>query len=112
MLLYAASRKGEDLGFKPSSTKTQIEYPSLDIASTNSINELAKSIQRDHDGLDVLINNAGAALDDQHSPENVKTTLDINYRGTLKVSESESQDSTTVLTNELFYRCVKLSYHF
>ncbi|KAL8794237.1 MAG: hypothetical protein Q9195_003191 [Heterodermia aff. obscurata] len=88
LLLYATSRKGENLGFKPSSAKTQIEYPSLDIASTNSINELAKTIQRDHHGLDVLINNAGAALDSQHSPENVKTTLDTNYRGTLKMCQT------------------------
>lgn len=99
MLLYATSRKGEDLGFKSSSSKIQIKYPSLDIANSNSINELAKAIKRDHDGLDVLINNAGANLDDQYSPENVKMTLDTNYRGTLKVSESESKDSTTVLAD-------------
>ena len=102
MLLYATSRKGEDLGFKSSSTKTQIKYPSLDIASSNSINELANTIKRDHDGLDVLINNAGANLDDQYSPEKVKTTLDTNYRGTLKVSDSESGDSTTASADASF----------
>ncbi|KAL8826705.1 MAG: hypothetical protein Q9191_003630 [Dirinaria sp. TL-2023a] len=84
LCLYATSRKGEDLGFKPTSPETQIEYPKLDIADTRSIQDLAKTIKTEHDGLDVLINNAGLNLDDQYSPENVKTTLDTNYRGTLK----------------------------
>ena len=87
MLIYATSRKGEDLGFKPSSSKTHIKYPKLDIANSSSIDELAKTIKKDHDGLDVLINNAGVNNDDKYSPGNVKITLDTNYRGTLHVSK-------------------------
>ena len=86
LILYATSRKGEDLGFK-SSSKTQLKYPRLDIANPSSVKELADAIKKNHDGLDVLINNAGVNLDDQYSPENVKSTLDTNYRGTLNVGQ-------------------------
>lgn len=85
LCLYATSRKGENLGFKPTSTETQIKYPKLDIADSKSIQNLALTIKREHDSLDVLINNAGVNLDFQYSLENVKTTLDTNYRGTLEV---------------------------
>jgi len=36
--------------------------------------------------VDVLINNAGVNFDDDYTPQNVKTTLDTNVRGTLRVS--------------------------
>ena len=86
-MLYATSRKGQDLGFKPTSAKTQLRYPKLDIADPKSIGRLAKTIQQDHENADVLINNAGVNLDLEYSPANVKTTLDTNYRGTLNVSD-------------------------
>ncbi|KAL8964546.1 MAG: hypothetical protein Q9183_004379 [Haloplaca sp. 2 TL-2023] len=87
MVLYATSRKGQDLGFKPTSAKTQLRYPKLDIADPKSIDGFAKSIQQDHGNANVLINNAGVNLDLEYSPANVKTTLDTNYRGTLNVGE-------------------------
>ncbi len=86
MVLYAASRKGQDLGFTPASSKTTLKYPKLDIADRRSIDTFAKAITRDHEHVDVLINNAGVNLDLQYSPANVKATLDTNYRGTLNVS--------------------------
>ena len=85
MVLYAASRKGHDLGFKPASSKLQLKYSKLDIADSSSVQSFAKAIQADHTKIDVLINNAGVNLDDRYSPENVKATLDTNYRGTLNV---------------------------
>lgn len=88
MVLYATSRKEQDLGFKPTSSKLELRYPKLDIASRHSIQDFAKSIQVYHTKVDVLINNAGVNLDPEYSPENVKTTLDTNYRGTLNVSVS------------------------
>ena len=84
-VLYAASRKGVDLGIKTSST-IQIKYPKLDISDLDSIQNLVDVVKSEHNGLDVLINNAGVNLDDNYSPENVKITLDTNYRGTLHVS--------------------------
>ncbi|KAL8777498.1 MAG: hypothetical protein Q9213_007841 [Squamulea squamosa] len=87
MVLYAASRKGQDLGLTPASSKTMMKYPKLDIADRDSIENFAKVIQKDHTNVDVLINNAGTNLDMEYSPANVKITLDTNYRGTLNVSQ-------------------------
>ncbi|KAI4238009.1 MAG: hypothetical protein L6R40_005820 [Gallowayella cf. fulva] len=86
MVLYAASRKGQDLGFKPASSKMTLKYPKLDIADRSSIDSFAKAIRKDHTNVDVLINNAGVNLDMEYSPANVETTLNTNYRGTLNVS--------------------------
>ncbi|KAI4286992.1 MAG: hypothetical protein L6R35_003749 [Caloplaca aegaea] len=87
MVLYATSRKGHDLGWRPASSKMSLKYPKLDIADPDSIKRLAKSIKADHANVDVLINNAGVNLDREYSPINVKATLDTNYRGTLNVSK-------------------------
>lgn len=38
--------------------------------------------------MSVLINNAGVNLDDKFNPENAKTTLDVNYRGTLNMCQA------------------------
>ncbi|KAL8714948.1 MAG: hypothetical protein Q9225_006489 [Loekoesia sp. 1 TL-2023] len=99
MVLYAASRKGQDLGLKPASSKIQLRFPKLDIADRDSIRNFAKAIQADHAKIDVLINNAGVNLDQEYSPENVKTTLDTNYRGTLNVSVSKASSSARESTN-------------
>ncbi|CAO1597829.1 hypothetical protein XANCAGTX0491_001623 [Xanthoria calcicola] len=88
MVLYAASRKGQDLGFTPASSKTTLKYSKLDIADRSSIDTFAKVITRDHQHVDVLINNAGVNLDLQYSPANVKATLDTNYRGTLNMCQT------------------------
>jgi len=84
-VLYAASRKGVDMGFETNSG-TQVKYPKLDIADLLSIRGFAKVVKEDHGAVDVLINNAGVNLDDQYSAESVRTTLDTNVRGTLHVS--------------------------
>ena len=86
LVLYATSRKGVDLGIKSSSSNTQVKYPKLDIADQSSIQRLADLIKKEHNGCDVLINNAGINLDDDYSAENAKKTLNTNYRGTLHVS--------------------------
>ncbi|KAL8673966.1 MAG: hypothetical protein Q9168_001609 [Polycauliona sp. 1 TL-2023] len=88
MVLYAASRKGHDLGITPASSNTTLKYPKLDIADRSSIDSFAQMIQKDHANLDVLINNAGVNLDPQYSPANAKTTLDINYQGTLNMCQT------------------------
>ncbi len=94
MILYAASRKGQDLGITPASPKMTLKYPKLDIADRGSIDNFAKKIEKDHAKVDVLINNAGVNLDLEYSPANVKTTLETNYRGTLNVSQQGlDQDS-------------------
>ncbi|KAL8733889.1 MAG: hypothetical protein Q9166_001877 [cf. Caloplaca sp. 2 TL-2023] len=87
IVLYATSRKGQDLGLTPASSKTILKYLKLDIADRSSIDGFAQSIKKDHEQIDVLINNAGVNLDMEYSPANVKTTLDTNYRGTLNVGD-------------------------
>lgn len=86
-ILYATTRKGVDLGIQTSSENTEIRYPVLDIGDPASIESLAESIKSSHDGLDVLINNAGVNYEREYSPETVKKTLDINFRATLRVSQ-------------------------
>ncbi|KAL8905904.1 MAG: hypothetical protein Q9207_002341 [Kuettlingeria erythrocarpa] len=88
MVLYAASRRGQDLDLKPASSKTTLRYRKLDIADPSSVQTFAKTIQADHSHVDVLINNAGVNLDMEYSPQNVKTTLDTNYRGTLNMCQT------------------------
>ncbi|KAI4273403.1 MAG: hypothetical protein LQ337_004663 [Flavoplaca oasis] len=88
MILYAASRKGQDLGITPASSKMTLKYPKLDIADRGSIDNFAKTIEKDYAKVDVLINNAGVNLDLEYSPANVKTTLDTNYRGTLNMCQT------------------------
>ena len=86
MILYATSRKGQDLGFIPSSSNTVFRYPRLDIADSSSIQNFAETVKNDSGAVDVLINNAGVNLDPQYSAANAQVTLDVNYRGTLQVS--------------------------
>ncbi|KAL9604038.1 MAG: hypothetical protein Q9219_000800 [cf. Caloplaca sp. 3 TL-2023] len=88
MVLYATSRQGHELGFKPASSTLKFKYPKLDIADKSSVQSFAKAIQSDHPKVDVLINNAGVNLDQQYSPQNVKRTLDTNYRGTLNMCQT------------------------
>ncbi|KAI7565066.1 hypothetical protein KC317_g6622, partial [Hortaea werneckii] len=79
--LFAASRKGEDIGFSsPADPEREVLYPKLDVSSRESITALADEVERE--GLvDVLINNAGVNLDARYGYENARTTLDVNYRG-------------------------------
>ncbi|KAF2481683.1 NAD-P-binding protein [Neohortaea acidophila] len=81
--LFAASRKGVDLGLSAENTI----YPTLDIGSRDSIRALAQQATQ-HGPIDVLINNAGVNLDDEYSVENAKKTLDVNYRGTLEMCQT------------------------
>jgi carbonyl reductase 1 len=78
--LLATSRQGNDLEFG-----SNVSYPKLEIDNGQSIKEFADDVVKRTGKVDVLINNAGTYLDASYSPENAKKTLDVNYRGTLKV---------------------------
>ncbi|KAF2085886.1 NAD(P)-binding protein [Saccharata proteae CBS 121410] len=87
LVLYAASRAGVNLQIKPPSPDIQVKYPKLDVADPASIKSLAQMIEQEHGGCDILINNAGVNLDNRYNPDNVRQTLDINYRGTLHMCQ-------------------------
>ena len=66
---------------------TQVQYHPLDIAQTKSIQELRAHLEKTHpDGIDVLVNNAGIALDG-FDAELAKKTLEVNYYGTLEACQ-------------------------
>ena len=84
LVIYAASRKGVKLDVTPA-RDVEVNYEKLNIAEPGSIDSLFETVSKRHKKVDVLINNAGVNLDDQYSPDNVRTTLDTNVRGTLRV---------------------------
>ncbi|RMZ82799.1 hypothetical protein DV738_g1604, partial [Chaetothyriales sp. CBS 135597] len=62
-------------------------YLPLDVDSQDSIRQLASTLQQRHpEGIDVVINNAGIALDG-FDTDVVKKTLRSNYYGTLAVTQ-------------------------
>ncbi|KAI9724601.1 MAG: putative secondary metabolism biosynthetic enzyme [Chrysothrix sp. TS-e1954] len=84
LVIYAASRKGVKLDVKPAAD-VEVNYQKLDIADTSTIGQLFDEVTRKHKNIDVLINNAGVNMDDRYSPQNVRTTLNTNVRGTLQM---------------------------
>uniref|UniRef100_A0A7E4W2Y6 carbonyl reductase (NADPH) n=1 Tax=Panagrellus redivivus TaxID=6233 RepID=A0A7E4W2Y6_PANRE len=71
--------------------KSELRYHQLEITDASSIAVFAQHLKVDHDGLDVLINNAGFAFknDATESPEvQAKVTIGINYYGTKLVSNA------------------------
>lgn len=85
--LLATTRKGDDLGLKPQNQDVNVQYPALDIADSGSIRAFADHVRKQggEGSVRALINNAGVNLDDRYGLENARTTLDVNYRGTLEV---------------------------
>lgn len=66
---------------------TDVRYHPLDISSGPSITKFSSFLNHEHpDGIDVLVNNAGIAIDG-FDPSVVERTLDCNYYGTLALTE-------------------------
>jgi carbonyl reductase 1 len=63
------------------------EHRHLDVSDTASIAALATSLKQEGVLLDVLVNNAGIALDG-FSLEMAKRTLDVNYFGAARVTDA------------------------
>ncbi|CAK4035005.1 Hypothetical predicted protein [Lecanosticta acicola] len=67
---------------------TTIKYQALDISQTKSVQDFRDFLEKEHpEGIDILINNAGIAMDGFDSNV-VKKTLETNYYGTLEASQS------------------------
>lgn len=66
---------------------SHIEYLPLDIDSQESISSFADRLKREHpEGMDMLINNAGIAMQGFNA-DVVKQTLHSNYYGTMEVTK-------------------------
>lgn len=66
---------------------TTIKFAELDVSQTKSIQRFRDFLKSEHpDGIDVVINNAGIAMDGFNA-EVVKTTLQTNYYGTLEATQ-------------------------
>ncbi|KAK3623058.1 hypothetical protein LTR56_021811 [Elasticomyces elasticus] len=85
--LFAATRAGTDFGLHSQDGDRQVLYPKLDIADPDSIKAFAGEVKQ-HGKVDVLINNAGVNLDNQYGLDNARTTLDVNYKGTLQMCQT------------------------
>jgi carbonyl reductase 1 len=91
--LWATSPHGINLHLTPTNAHTEIHYPTLDITSEASVKALVDEVKEAQwkekvdggEGKVALINNAGF-MSLQYNPANVKKTLDVNYRGTLRAS--------------------------
>jgi NAD(P)-dependent dehydrogenase (short-subunit alcohol dehydrogenase family) len=71
----------------------EVTFLELDVSNPESIGRAAEDLPRQVDHLDVLVNNAGIALDDDEnvlkiSPETFETTLRTNTLGPLLVSQA------------------------
>lgn len=63
-----------------------LRHHSLDIDSTESISALSEFIKKEHNGLDILVNNAAIAFKGSaFDSEIVRKSLDTNYYGTLNM---------------------------
>uniref|UniRef100_A0A183E930 Carbonyl reductase [NADPH] 3 n=1 Tax=Gongylonema pulchrum TaxID=637853 RepID=A0A183E930_9BILA len=77
----------QELGKKRHS---DVRYHQLDITNRDSCQNLATFLKIEHDGLDVLINNAGFAFkhDAKEPPEEqARVTIGVNYEGTKQVCD-------------------------
>ncbi len=83
----------------------------LDISDAQSIAALKDFLRSEHGGLDVLVNNAGVICSpDSHLPptEQLKNTVDVNYFGTLNVSNLNQVKQRHKLTSfQLVARCAR-----
>jgi carbonyl reductase 1 len=83
LTIYATSRDSVSLDIKPLHNNL-IHFERLDITSTSSIQNLISKI---NSPVDVLINNAAVALDQEYTYENALKTIEVNYRATRNMCE-------------------------
>lgn len=75
----AAEARSTILGAHP---EARLEVRELDLASLDSVEGLADSVARDHDRLDILINNAGVmALPQRRTADGFEMQLGTNHLG-------------------------------
>ena len=67
---------------------TSVVCETLDIAQAESVERLRAKVEKEHGGVDILINNAGLAFpisDPTPFPSQARQTIDVNYYGTKRM---------------------------
>ena len=89
MGFYAVSCSGAvslSPSLKVANKDVEVRYDKLSRIDETSMMELTSRIKKEHGGYDVLINNAGVYhYAEDITPVQRKETIDVNYRGTLKI---------------------------
>jgi len=93
LLTARDAKKAEDAAASLSFEGLKVLPRALDVTSSNSIQDLADRVERDHGKLDVLINNAGVFLDKNDFGEHVgadvvRQTFDANLLGPLAMCQA------------------------
>lgn len=87
LTIYATSRGGTDIGIKVLSPNKAL-YRALDITDRSSIHSFFQQLLKEHDAIDVLINNAAVSNDYREDPKYAAETVWTNYGGTRDMSEA------------------------
>ncbi|EFR02682.1 carbonyl reductase 1 [Nannizzia gypsea CBS 118893] len=91
LILYTASRSGGSLDLRGVSKSRSVDLRPirLSLTDTASITALKATVESECNGCDILINNAGLYYyRTTISAAERRETLDVNYRGTLKLCEA------------------------
>ena len=80
-----ATSRDADLGAR-AAAELGVPFHALDVARPESLEGLAKDLEKDGRGVDALVNNAGIALDGFDS-EVARKTMDVNFFGMVRVTD-------------------------
>ena len=86
-VIVASRRGGADVVAALQKDGLSAEHQQLDVADEASIAALAASLRGERVGLDVLVNNAGVALDG-FDADGARRTVDVNCCGPLRVTDA------------------------
>jgi carbonyl reductase 1 len=78
--------RDESAGRAAAAKLAAVEARALDVTREDTIDALARALSETHGGLDVLVNNAGIAMDG-FDGEVARRTLDVNFFGVLRVTD-------------------------
>jgi NAD(P)-dependent dehydrogenase (short-subunit alcohol dehydrogenase family) len=87
VILTSRGDDGARLADELAAKGLRAEHRPLDVSDPESARALAESLERDAVALDVLVNNAGIALDG-FNLEVARKTLDVNFFGALRVTDA------------------------
>jgi NAD(P)-dependent dehydrogenase (short-subunit alcohol dehydrogenase family) len=87
VLLTSRTGSGEVAAGRLAEEGLDVHYRRLDVADSQSISALAEQLRREGRPLDVLVNNAGIAMDGFNA-EVARRTLEVNFFGPLHVTDA------------------------